>query len=233
MLQRRYDVRRGERSETASSVTSSIPCLDIIDEHASQEAIDAILEALQDGGVVVVPTDTIYGLMCLPAFPSAARTIYAMKQRPADVRLPIIVADADQARHDLPLRWTAEAAALARAFWPGALTIACGTEGPLPDWLAGRDEVGVRAPAHALIQSLARRAGPLLMTSANRHGAPTPGSVHDVLGDLATPPALAVNGGRLTGASSTLVNTNLPAALIERDGAIAASAIEAVLARGR
>jgi L-threonylcarbamoyladenylate synthase len=214
-------------------VTSPTACLDISTPETLDAAIDAVLAALLAGGVVVVPTDTVYGLMCLPRFDEAARSIFAMKQRPADRRLPIIVADAGQARRDLPLRWTATADALATAFWPGALTIACGTRPPLPPWLAGRDEVAVRAPAHGLVQGLARRAGPLLMTSANRHGAPTPNSVHDVLADLAAAPALAVDGGRLTGASSTLVNTNLPAPEIERDGAIPAGEIEAILGRGR
>jgi L-threonylcarbamoyladenylate synthase len=200
---------------------------------ALEAAIDAVFAALREGGVVVVPTDTVYGLMCLPGFDQATRSIFAMKQRPADRRLPIIVADAEQARGELPLRWTAPADVLASAFWPGALTIACGTQAPLPGWLAGRDEVAVRAPAHGLVQGLARRAGPLLMTSANRHGAPTPNSVHDVLADLAGPPALAVDGGRLTGASSTLVNTNLPAPEIEREGAIPAFEIEAILGLGR
>ena len=214
-------------------MTSPTACLDISTSEALQAAIDAVLAALYEGGVVVVPTDTVYGLLCLPRFDHAERSIFAMKQRPADRRLPIIVADREQARRDLPLHWTATADALATAFWPGALTIACATRAPLPAWLSGRDEVAVRAPAHELIQALARQAGPLLMTSANRHGAPTPNSVHDVLGDLAAAPALAVDGGRLTGASSTLVNTNLAAAAIEREGAIPTGEIEAIIGRGR
>ncbi len=214
-------------------MTSPTVCLDISNAEELEEAIAAVLGALHDGGVVVVPTDTVYGLMCLPAHDDAQRAIFAMKQRPPDRRLPIIVADAEQARCDLSLDWTAAADALATTFWPGALTIACATRAPLPGWLAGRDEVAVRAPAHALVQGLARQAGPLLMTSANRHGAPTPNGVGDVLAGLATAPALAVDGGRLTGASSTLVNTNLSVPQIEREGAIPVCEIEAILGRGR
>jgi L-threonylcarbamoyladenylate synthase len=203
--------------------------LNLADAADFERALPLALESLRDGGVVLLPTDTVYGLMCLPTQPEAVRGIYAMKQRPSDRRLPIVVADLEQGVRTLPLDWTPSARALARAFWPGALTIACGV---LPDaggWLAGRDEAAVRAPRHALVQALAREAGPLLMTSANRHGAATPHTLHGALGDLAEPPALALDGGKLTGASSTLVNVNLPRPVIERRGVLASADIAEAL----
>jgi len=156
-----------------------------------------------------------------------------MKQRPPDRRLPIIVADAAQAREALPLRWSPASGTLANAFWPGALTIAFATEPPLPGWLSARKEVAVRAPDHELIAGIAARVGPLLMTSANRHGAATPTSVRDVLAHLAFPPAISVDAGRLSEASSTLVNTNLPCPEVEREGAIPASVIAEALRDAR
>jgi L-threonylcarbamoyladenylate synthase len=167
--------------------------------------------------------------MCTPTKPDAIRAIYEMKQRPADRRLPIIVADGAQVRSALPLAWSDSAEALSARFWPGALTIACGVTSGSCEWLAGRDEAAVRAPAHPLIQSLARELGPLLMTSANRHGADTAHTADGALGDLASPPALAVDGGTLSGASSTLVNVNLATPRVERDGAIPRAAIAEVL----
>jgi L-threonylcarbamoyladenylate synthase len=215
------------------NVPPPTPHLDLSGSDHLEEAVDAVVAVLVRGEVAVIPTDTVYGLICAPGFESAARAMFEMKRRPSDRRLPVIVADIEQARADLPLRWSAEAEALATAFWPGAMTIAFGTEESACDWLVGRDEVAVRAPAHPLVQGLARRAGPLLMTSANLHGAPTPESVRDVLTLLASPPALAVDGGRLTGAASTLVNTNLSRPEIEREGASPAADVEAVLRSAR
>ena len=208
-------------------MSGQTPIVELSDAASGQRTIDA----LQAGGVVLIPTDTVYGLACLPSHPEAVRRVYAMKDRPHDVRLPIIVADARQAEAELPLRWTVAARALADAFWPGALTIAFGIEESSIDWLADRDEAGLRAPAHDFVADLARAVGPVLMTSANRHGGPTSPTVAQILADLVSPPALTVDGGQLEVVSSTLVNTNLPEPAIEREGAIAAQRIAEVLSR--
>lgn len=208
-------------------MSGQAPIAGLSDAAAAGRAIDA----LRAGGVVLLPTDTVYGLACLPSRPEAVARVYAMKDRPHDVRLPIIVADARHAEAELPLRWTDAARALAAAFWPGALTIAFGIEPSPLDWLAGRDEAGLRAPAHPFVQDLARSVGPFLMTSANRHGGPTSPTVEQILADLVTPPALVVDGGQLEVVSSTLVNTNLPEPAIEREGAIPAASIATVLRR--
>lgn len=198
-------------------------------DDAERAAAPVAAETLVAGGVVLIPTDTVYGLMCLPTRPEAVRAIYAMKQRPADRRLPIIVADMEQGLCTLPIDWTAPARALAKAFWPGAVTIACGVLPDASGWLEGRDEAAVRAPRRTLVQALARELGPLLMTSANQHGAETPHTVDGALRGFAELPALALDGGTLTGASSTLVNVNLPRPAIEREGVIASAAIAEVL----
>ena len=203
--------------------------LNLADADDVRQAVTLAAESLRDSGVVLLPTDTVYGLMCLPTRPEAVHAVYAMKQRPADRRLPIIVADLDQGIRVLPLDWSAPALALAGAFWPGAVTIACRVLPDAADWLAGRDEAAVRAPRHALVQALARELGPLLMTSANRHKAATPHTVDGALGDLAEPPGLALDGGTLSGASSTLVNVNLPRPVVEREGVVPSAAIEEVL----
>lgn len=203
--------------------------LSVADASDVEHAAALAAESLRDAGVVLLPTDTVYGLMCLPTRPEAVRAIYAMKQRPTDRRLPIIVADLDQGVRTLPLDWSAPARALARAFWPGAVTIACRVRPDAGGWLAARDEAAVRAPRHTLVQALARELGPLLMTSANRHGAATPHTVDGALGDLAERPALALDGGTLSGASSTLVNVNLPRSVVEREGVVPSSAIAEVL----
>jgi L-threonylcarbamoyladenylate synthase len=192
----------------------------LADAAHAEHALALAVESLRDGGVVLLPTDTVYGLACLPTSPDAVDRIFAMKQRPSDRRLPIIVADLEQGVTTLPLEWTPPAQALARAFWPGAVTIACGVQPEAGGWLSGRDEAAVRAPRHALVQALARAVGPFLMTSANRHGDATPHTMEGALGALASPPAVALDGGMLSGAPSTLVNVNLSEPVVEREGVV-------------
>ncbi len=108
-----------------------------------------------------------------------------------------------------------------------------------PDWLVARNEVAVRVPDHAILRSILARTGPLFVTSANPHGAPTPRAAGDVAidGSLETPRGghVIVDGGTLTEVPSTLVNVagQGDRAVVEREGAIAASALEAVLATAR
>ncbi len=187
---------------------------------------------LQNGGVILSPTDTVYGLICLPTSDIAIRKIFEMKERPVNRHLPVIVADRQQAGSELPVVWSRQADRLAKAFWPGALTLACGLRENDVKWLEGRAEVGIRVPDHTYIRKLAGRLGPLLMTSANRHGEDTPHTVAGALASLAGAPSLAIDGGTLSGAPSTLVNVNLPEPRIERAGSIPEQEIERVICHG-
>jgi L-threonylcarbamoyladenylate synthase len=194
-----------------------------------EDALERIAEALDAGGVAVVPTDTVYGLACRPDAPDAVQAIYDLKARPRDRRLPIIVAGEQHAAR-LGLTWTDAASRLAQSFWPGALTIAVGVDEPAAAWLEGRDEVALRAPADELLLGLAEKSGPFLMTSANRHGAPTPEALESVLESLEGEPAVALDGGIRGGSPSTLVNVNLPEPAVEREGAIPSGLIDITLA---
>ena len=194
------------------------------------EAVEYTSSVLCNGGVVLIPTDTVYGLICSPKCTEAVNNVFNMKQRPASWRLPIIVADQEQAKEQLPFVWNTAASLLASKYWPGALTIACGIEeNNNIEWLAGRDEAAVRVPNYPFIQKLAKKMGPLLMTSANRHGVRTPHTVEGALNSLAIRPTLAIDGGLLSGAPSTLVNVNLPKPVIEREGTIPKTEIERLL----
>ncbi len=193
--------------------------------------VGEVAAALRRGEVVLLPTDTVYGLACAGEPASAAERVYRLKARPSGVRLPVIVSGPDQAA-ELGVEWPEGAARLAERFWPGPLTIAVGVRRPSVAWLEGRDEVGVRAPDHPLIHGVAARLGPFLMTSANRHGEPTPDDVDGVLASLDGAPDLVVDGPSGGGAASTLVNVNLPAPAVEREGAVPPAAISEVLAGG-
>ena len=189
-------------------------------------------ELLYDNGVILTPTDTVYGLICLPTSDIAIKKIFEMKGRPVNRHLPIIVADWQQAESELPIAWNQPARKLAEKFWPGALTLACGIIENDVKWLEGRVEVGIRVPDHTYVQKLARKMGPLLMTSANRHGEDTPHTIEGALGSLVIAPSLAIDGGLLSGAPSTLVNVNLPEPKVERVGTIPESEIERVIYHG-
>lgn len=191
--------------------------------------VDHSAELLYDDGVILAPTDTVYGLICLPTSDIAIKKIFEMKNRPVQRHLPIIVADWQQAKDLLPIVWNQPARKLAERFWPGALTIACGVIENDVKWLEGRVEVGIRVPDHVYIRKLARKMGPLLMTSANRHGEDTPHTIKGALGGLTIAPSLAIDGGLLSGIPSTLVNVNLPEPKVERVGFITELEIERVI----
>ena len=204
-----------------------------LDETMESAELDKLVEysaeVLLKDGVILTPTDTVYGLICLPSSPEGIRKIYEMKDRPVQKHLPIIVADGQQAKTDLPIVWSTPAQRLADSLWPGALTIAFGLEENNIPWLEGRVEVGIRAPKHNYIQKLARKMGPLFMTSANRSGKDTPHTVDGALESLVSRPKLVIDGGTLSGLPSTLVNVNLPEPRVERVGSVPESEIERII----
>lgn len=184
---------------------------------------------LREGGVVLVPTDTVYGLAIHPARPDAAERLFAMKRRPRTRNLPIMVAAASHLA-SLGVEVNEPARRLMDAFFPGPLSLALGLRpGAAPDWLAGRVEVAVRVPAGDGLVAILEATGPLLVTSANIHEQTTPESVAEILAALAGKPDLVIDGGVRQVVPSTLVNCNLPAPVIERPGAIPADEIERVL----
>jgi L-threonylcarbamoyladenylate synthase len=189
------------------------------------------VETLRAGGIVLLPTDTVYGLAVHPEHgaDSLAR-LFAMKRRPLSRNLPIMVASPDQAEA-LGARVTGAARRLLAAFSPGPLTLALGLDPErAPAWLAGRDEIAIRIPDDVFLLDVLRQAGPLLVTSANLHAQETPESMRQVLDQLDGEPDLAIDGGDRATVPSTLVNCNLPAPAVERVGAVPAEQIQKVLA---
>ncbi len=189
------------------------------------------VDVLTSGGVAVLPTDTVYGLAARPTDPDAVRAVYRAKGRPEGMHLPVLAASVAQVRA-LGVAFTADADALARAWWPGPLTLAFGFEqdAERPAWLAGRDEVAVRIPAHEFLRTLLRETGVLLVTSANPHGAPTPRTAQDVSDSMGAHVAVVVDGGTLTDVPSTLVNVRGGKAVVEREGAISRAKVAATVA---
>jgi L-threonylcarbamoyladenylate synthase len=189
------------------------------------------VEVLSSGGVAVLPTDTVYGLAARPTDADAVRAVFRAKDRPERMHLPVLAASVDQVRA-LGVVFTPGADALARAWWPGPLTLAFGfaPDRARPEWLAGRTEVAVRIPDHAFLLDLLRETGVLLVTSANPHGAPTPLTAQDVSDRLGAEIGVVVDGGTLTDVPSTLVNVRTADAVMEREGAISRDEVAAAVA---
>lgn len=189
-----------------------------------------VVETLRAGGIVLLPTDTVYGLAVHPEHDDALARLFALKQRPLTRNIPIMVATPEQAE-ELGADVTGPARQLLAAFAPGPLTLALGLDpARAPAWLAGRDEIAVRIPDDAFLLDVLRRAGPLLVTSANRHGQETPEALADVLEQLDGSPELAIDGGPRATVPSTLVNCNLPEPRVERAGVVPAEQIAKALA---
>jgi L-threonylcarbamoyladenylate synthase len=124
------------------------------------------------------------------------------------------------------------AAKLAASWWPGPLTLAFGFAGEpeRPAWLAGREEVAVRIPDLDFLRALLSETGVLVVTSANRHGDPTPRTSGDVASTLGASVGLIVDGGQLAEVPSTLVNVRGTEPVVEREGAISRGEVAGVLA---
>jgi L-threonylcarbamoyladenylate synthase len=185
--------------------------------------------ALEAGDVIAVPTDTVYGL-AVRLSAAGVESVCAMKGRPGDLALPVVVASIEQAR-GLAAAWPSSADALARRFWPGALTLVVAAPPALGALVGGPgDSVGLRWPRHGVLNELCAALGPLAVTSANRHGAPPASGIDDVVRTFAADgPAVAVDGGLCDGAPSTVADCTADPVRRLRDGGVPWGAIEAEL----
>lgn len=200
-----------------------------VDAAAPAPAAIAVLRRhLDAGGVVALPTDTIYGLAANALAADAVARVFALKGRGFDKPLPVVVRDRAQAA-ELAAELTPEFERLAAAFWPGPLTLVVRARPELPPALtAGSGSVGMRQPASPLLAALLAAIGyPLTATSANRSGAPdcrTAAAVAEQLGG--EPGLLIADGGTSPRAlPSTLVDVTGPRPRVLRAGAIPAAAL--------
>ena len=194
------------------------------------DALGVAAKALRAGEVVLVPTDTVYGLAAMPDRADAVHRMYVAKDRPSDLPLPVLAASLEQVRQ-LGVEFPAAATILSARWWPGPLTMALGLAAgsARPPWLNAREEVAVRIPAHDFLLALMEDTGVLLVTSANRHGEPTSPSAAEAGAQLAPHVELVIDAGTLTAVPSTLVNVRGEVAVVEREGAISKQDITAAL----
>lgn len=197
----------------------------------SREVVEAAAEAFAAGGVVVIPTDSVYGIGCVatPDNPGHRRT-FEIKRRDLAQTLPLLVADAsdlDLLGRDVP----AYAQRLAAHYWPGALTLVVRASERVPvQYRAADGTVALRVPDSELVRAIARRLGaPLAITSANTHGADAATSGASVEPRIAEAVDLVLDAGPAPLAvASTIVDVTGPAPRILREGALAADQLLAV-----
>lgn len=192
--------------------------------------IEAAVGALRAGEVIVIPTDTVYGLAVDATRAGGTGRLFALKARPLDVAIPVLAADADQA-FALAAEVPPAARRLAAELWPGGLTIVVPRRPGLGIDLGGPDDatIGLRVPDHDVPRALAARVGPLATTSANRHGEPTPVTAGEVAAVFGDGIGVVLDGGACAGAPSTVVVCTGAAVRVVREGAVAAEVIRSIL----
>jgi len=187
---------------------------------AERDALADIAAVLRRGGVVLLPTDTVYGLAVATSAPGGVARLFELKGRGREVAIAVLVADAAQAWSIAARPVPPAALTLAARWWPGALTLVVRRD---PAWTVdlGGDPstVGLRCPDHVLVRALCRAVGPLATTSANRHGHPTP-STASAAADALGPLDMVIDGGVLEGTASTVVDCTVDPVRVLRAGAV-------------
>jgi L-threonylcarbamoyladenylate synthase len=197
-------------------------CLRVDPDDPDPAVIGDAADAVRHGGVVAYPTDTFYGLAVDPRREDAVGRLFELKGRAGSAAIPLIASDMRQA---LAVGTFGPAAlALARAFWPGPLTIVVPAAEGLSRLLSGeRATLGVRVPAHAVARALAGTLGaPITATSANLSGQAPSRSAREVIAAFGDRLDLVLDGGDAPGGPpSTLVELVHGRAILHRNGAIA------------
>lgn len=194
--------------------------MDATDPASWGPALDEAVHALGRGGLVVLPTDTVYGIGADAFTPPAVAALLAAKGRGRQMPPPVLVPDArtlDGLCADVP----DEVRALVAAFWPGGLTVICRAQ-PSLAWDLGetRGTVAVRMPDHPAALALLRRTGPLAVSSANRTGSPAALTAEDARTQLGDAVHVYLDGGTAPGGvASTIVDATSGLRLV-RAGAI-------------
>jgi L-threonylcarbamoyladenylate synthase len=199
------------------------------------DAIERAAEVLRRGGLVAMPTETVYGLAADALNESAVRAIFAAKGRPDDH--PVIVHIPERGAMT---KWASQvppsAVALTAAFWPGPLTLVLKRAPAVSDLITGgQDTVGLRCPGHPWAQALLKAfGGALAAPSANRFGRISPTTARHVVEDLGLRPSGVVDvildgGACRVGIESTIVDLSGPNPRLLRPGAVARTQLERVL----
>jgi len=199
--------------------------IEVLGSHHPQ-ALDRAISILQGGGLIALPTDTVYGLAADVWNGEAVSKLYEVKSRSELKSVPVLVSG-EAAIEEVAARPSERVRALAAEFWPGALTMVVERKIELPSEVSATGTVGLRAPDHEFALTLIRKFGPLAVTSANRSGQPNSTAAVQVIETLSGSVDLVVDGGEIAGGvPSTVVDLTVSPPALLRQGPIS---IESVL----
>jgi L-threonylcarbamoyladenylate synthase len=205
-------------------VTHFGPVADVFecsDPDQREAGLTAAAGALSRGELVLLPTDTVYGVAADAFMPAAVTKLLAAKNRGRSMPVPVLIGEASTLA-GLVVTIPPVAHALAEAFWPGGLTLVV-EHAPSLAWDLGEAEgtVAVRLPDDELARDLLRRTGPLAVSSANRSGRPAATNAAEARYQLGDHAAVILDGGpRTTTVNSTIVDCTAPTPRVLRFGAI-------------
>lgn len=211
----------------------SAPLLPCPPERLDPAVIERAAATLRDGGLVAIPTETVYGLAANALDAAAVASIFAAKGRPSSDPLIVHIDGLEMAAEVVEGPLPTSAAVLAEAFWPGPLTLVLPRRATVPATVSsGLATVGVRCPAHPVAAAIITAAGtPLAAPSANRFGRISPTRAEHVAAELGDRIDLIVDGGPCeAGVESTVVSFDGDTAIVLRHGAIPLEAIGAHVA---
>jgi tRNA threonylcarbamoyl adenosine modification protein (Sua5/YciO/YrdC/YwlC family) len=186
--------------------------------------------AVRSGRLVVLPTDTVYGLGCDAFDAAAVRSLLATKGRGPDMPVPVLVGSWTTI-DGLVLSVPRQARALIEAFWPGGLSLVL-PHAPSLAWDLGRTRgtVMLRMPLHPVALELLRDVGPMAVSSANKTGFPPAATAEDARGQLGDAVPVYLDGGPSgENVPSTIVDLTGPDAVVLREGAVPLTEVSEVL----
>ncbi len=194
---------------------------DCADPQQRAEGLTRATGAVRQGSLVVLPTDTVYGIGCDAFTPEAVTALLAAKGRGRDMPVPVLIASA-ATLDALASGLSAEGRKLAEAFWPGPLTLVCRAQ-PSLRWDLGDTDgtVAVRMPLHPVALELLAAVGPMAVSSANRTGRPPATTAEQAAADLGDAVAVYLDGGSCDSAvPSTIVDVTSSLPRVLRSGSL-------------
>lgn len=183
--------------------------------------IDRAVSAIRSGKVVIMPTDTVYGLACSPYTPDPVERLSKLKQRPPDQPISLVANDIDMLFECVP-ELRGRSGTIITALLPGPYTLVLPNPAKRYRWLTGLrpDTIGVRVPElEGYGKQVLERVGAVAATSANLHGAPEPTTVSDIPQELIDGIAELVDAGALPGPASTVIDFTGSEPQVLREGA--------------
>lgn len=195
-----------------------------------EEAVEAAATAVQQGDLIVLPTDTVYGIGADAFDPDAVRLLLAAKGRGRNMPPPVLISSATTL-DALAVRVPGYARALVEEFWPGPLTLVCHQQSSL-QWDLGdnRATVAIRMPDHEVALAILERTGPLAVSSANKTGMPAATDADQAIEMLDEDVAVVVDDGPSPGGeASTIIDVTGSQGRVLRYGALSLDRLNEVL----